>query len=74
MDDRLAEARRLTQANIVAAAEKKLGRPLSNEERAGIERLESLMMLESVEQSFSHPSTNRARVEADLKHFSSQYS
>ena len=72
MDDRVAEWQRLMRADIIVAAEKKLGRPLSDDERAGIERLESLMLLESVERSFSHPSTDSAIVESDLKYFSKQ--
>ena len=71
MDDRIAEAIRLSHADIIAAATAKLGRELSPEERAGIERVNSLMMLESIYRAFSFAQTSPSQVEADLQHYAS---
>lgn len=73
MGDRIEDARRQMQADIIAAAENKLTRPLTDAERAGIERLNSLMMLESVERSFSSSSTDRESVKEMLNQFSSHH-
>jgi hypothetical protein len=72
MDNRLQEALRASQADIITAAEAKLSRPLSTGERAGIERVSSLMTLESVYRSFTFPDYSAAQVESDLRHFASQ--
>ena len=72
LDERMAEARRLLQEDSIAAAERKLARRLTSEEKAGLRHIESLMMLEAVEQSFSHPSTTAESIETDLDHFKSR--
>ena len=72
MNDRLQEALRVSQTEIIVAAETKLGRQLSTNEQAGIERINSLMMLESVYRSFTFRDYSAAQVESDLRHFASQ--
>ena len=72
MNDQLQEALRASQTEIITAAEAKLDRRLSADERAGIERINSLMMLESVYRSFTFPDYSVAEVETDLRHFASQ--
>lgn len=71
MKDRLQEAIIGYRADIAAAASAKLGRELSPEERAGIERITSLMMLESVYRSFAAEAYPVEPVESDLRFFAS---
>ena len=72
MNDKLQAAIESSRTEIVTAAEAKLGRQLSSEERAGVERISSLMMLESVYRSFSFPDYSAAEVESDLRRFAAQ--
>ena len=72
MNERIAEAIRLSHTEIVAAAAAKLGRELSPEERAGIERVTSLMMLESIHRAFTFEQTPAAQVEEDLQYYASR--
>jgi hypothetical protein len=60
------------RAQVIEAAERKLGRTLSSDERRGIESLSSLMMLESCDRSFSAEQTTAAQVEKDVAYFASQ--
>ena len=60
------------RADVVAAAERKLGRALSEEERRGIDGIESLLMLESCSQSFASEKTTPSQVKEDLAHFSAK--
>lgn len=72
MNDRYQEAIVGCRADIIAAGAAKLGRELSPAERAGIGRIASLMLLESVCQSFTSEMYSAQRVEADLRYFASQ--
>ncbi|HLX70531.1 MAG TPA: hypothetical protein VKV04_12970 [Verrucomicrobiae bacterium] len=72
MKDKMEEAIAASQQQVISAAEQKLGRPLSSAERRGIERINSLMMLESCWRSFSSPASTQAQVLADLEHFAAQ--
>ncbi len=70
MTDKIAEAHRMMCEAIKAAAEAKLGRPLSQAEEESIQNVPSLMMLESIERRFSHPSTSAEEAVKELAHFS----
>jgi hypothetical protein len=72
MNERIAEAIHLSHAEIITAAAAKLGRELSLEERAGIERVNSLMMLESVSRALSFEQTSASQVEPDLRYYASR--
>ncbi|HLJ91537.1 MAG TPA: hypothetical protein VKZ53_32360 [Candidatus Angelobacter sp.] len=61
---------KLMQQEAISAAEAKLGRSVTSVERVGIQRIGSLMMLESVCQSFAFPGYTAAQVLADLEYFS----
>ena len=72
MNDRFQQALQSSQIETIAAAETKLGRALSADDRAGIERVASLMMLEALYRSFTFPDYTPAEVESDLRHFANQ--
>lgn len=61
-----------TQEEIIRLVGERLGRGLTEEERAGIERIRSLMMLESIHQSFSADTTTPATIESDLGYFAAR--
>jgi hypothetical protein len=65
----MAEALRLCRADVISAAESKLGRQLSGLERDAVERIGSLMMLESCYRSFSSESIGPEQVEEALQAF-----
>jgi hypothetical protein len=62
------------RADVITAAERKLDRSLTQEERSGIERIGSLMMLESCYHSFTSEQTTADRVQKDVSYFVSQAS
>ena len=72
MEDKLQQAFELCQQGVIEAAEHKLGRELTDNERAGLRRIRSLMMLESCEQMFNAPATPIAEVLMDLEYFANQ--
>jgi len=72
MKDKMQEAIEASQQDVIAAAEKKLGRSLTEAERRGIQGINSLMILESCHQSFSSPVSTQVQVLADLEHFAKQ--
>ena len=72
MQNKMQQAVELSQQEAITAAEAKLGRLLTSDERAGIQRISSLMMLESVCRSFSFPGYTAEKVLADLEQFSKQ--
>ena len=57
---------------VVSIAERKLARRLSEAERAGIDHIGSLMMLEACDRSFSSENYTAAQIEKDLSYFSAQ--
>ncbi len=57
------------QREIIALAEKKIGRSLTESEENGIRRIHSIMMLESFSQALASPSCTPAEVIADLTYF-----
>ena len=59
----------VSRQEAIIAAEQKLARTLSSEERHGIESITSLMMLERLCRNFTWPSTTTAEVLADLEAF-----
>lgn len=71
-DARFQQAVAGTQLEIITAAEKKLGRSLTDAERQGVQSIHSLMMLESCCRAFGSAGTTEAEVLADLKHFAKQ--
>jgi hypothetical protein len=71
-NNKMQEAMAARRQEVIVAAEQKLGRALSVAERRGIEKIGSLMMLESFYQSFSSPASTPAQVLADLEHFAKQ--
>lgn len=71
-DQRMREAFAACRAEVAAAAERKLGRALSEQERRGIDGIETLMMLESCSQSFTSEKTSPAQVEKDVGYFAAQ--
>jgi len=69
MSDKIAQATQAAQEEIIRLAESRLGRSLSESEIKGIKSIQSLMMLESIEQGFSYPLTSTDRIEKDLSYF-----
>jgi len=63
------EALRVMQTEVIGAAERKLGRALTDAESRGIRSIRSPMMLESCERAFSSPISSKEEVLADLVHF-----
>jgi len=59
----------LSRKQIIAAAERKLARSLTKSERAGIERIGSLLRLESIGRAFDSPACTPAEVLACLTRF-----
>ena len=57
---------------VIRIAEQKLGRSLTNAERAGIQHIDSMMTLESCEHAYSASSCTPERVLADLAQFAEQ--
>ncbi|MDB6067872.1 MAG: hypothetical protein JWR26_4080 [Pedosphaera sp.] len=72
LQNKIQQVIKLSRQEAVIAAEAKLGRLLTSDERAGIHHINSMMMLESVHQSFTSPGYTTAQVLADLEHFSKQ--
>ena len=72
MKDKMQQAIEACQQDVIAAAEQKIGRSLTDAERRGIQSIDSLMMLDSCSQSFSSPVSTPAQVLADLEHFAKQ--
>ena len=72
MTGKIQQAIRESQQEIIAVAEQKLERTLTEAERRGIQSISSLMMLDSCHQSFSSPVATPAQVLADLEHFAKQ--
>jgi hypothetical protein len=72
MQNKIQQAIELSRHEVITAAEAKLGRPLASDERSGIQRIGSLMMLESIYRSFTSPVYTAAKVLADLDQFSKQ--
>ena len=70
--DRSEEVLLASRADVVTAAESKLSRPLSPEERAGIERIDSLMRLESIYRGFASSVYSVADVEFELRYLASE--
>jgi len=68
---RLREVTAAFRAGIIADAEKKIGRALTDEEKAGIERISSLMMLESLDRTFSAEATTAEQALSTIGHFAS---
>lgn len=59
----------LSRKEAVAAAERKLARPLTELERTGIQNMSSLLQLKSCVQAFASPAYTPAKVLADLESF-----
>lgn len=59
----------LSRKQIIAASERKLARPLTEGERAGVERIRSLLRLESIGRVFDSPACTPAEVLASLTRF-----
>jgi len=72
MNDRIKQYLQASQLEVITAAEAKLERPLSAEEKAGIENLYSGMRLQGLYQAFSHSSTSPDEVARDLAYFAAQ--
>jgi len=72
MNNKYQEALPLMHSEVVNAAQAKLGRPLSVAEISGVQRIDSLMRLESLWQAFSSPACLPEQVEKDLSFFSEQ--
>jgi hypothetical protein len=70
MQNQMPQAIEISQKEAIASAAAKLGRELTDVERGSIQRLGSLMMLESVCRSFAAPNYTAAQVLSDLKQFS----
>lgn len=59
----------LSRKEAVAAAERKLARPLTEPERAGIQNMSSLLQLKSCVEAFASSNYTPAKVLADLESF-----
>ena len=68
-DARFQQAVAGSQQEIITAAEKKLGRSLTDAERQEVQSIRSLMMLESCCRAFGSAATTEAEILADLAHF-----
>lgn len=62
----------LARREMIATTERKLARPLVENERAGIERISSLLRLESYCRAFASPAYTPAEVFADLDFLTKQ--
>lgn len=62
----------LSRKQVIAAAERKLSRPLTESERAGVERIGSLLRLESLGRVFDSTTCTSAEVLTSLAHFAQQ--
>ena len=62
----------MMRAQAAELAERRLDRKLTDAERAGLERIPSAMMLESICQSFESESYSAAQVAEDLAYFSTR--
>jgi len=69
-ENKLATAIVGIQLEVIEAAQQKLGRALSEKEKKGIERISSLMMLESCYQSFTSEKITAEQVQMDITQFS----
>jgi hypothetical protein len=69
MSDKVVQARQAMHEEIIRSAESRLERFLSESEIEGIRRIESLMMLEPIERSFSDHRTSAEEIEKDLYYF-----
>ena len=72
MDNRIKQYLEAYQLDVITAAEAKLERPLSAEEKAGIENLYLGMRLEGLYQAFSHPSISQDEVTETLAPYAIQ--
>ncbi len=72
-NDRIAQYLEAAREEVVAAAETKIGRSLTPEEKEGIRNIKSGMMLNSCCQSFSHASTTPEEVTKELTFFANQH-
>ena len=72
MDDRIKQYLQAYQLDVITAAEAKLNRPLSPEQKGGIENLWSGMSLEGLYQAWSHASTSPDEVLNDLAYLAAQ--
>lgn len=57
----------LSRKAIIAIAERKLSRPLTEEERAGVHSINSLLQLDSICRAFNSPAYTSVEVMADLE-------
>ena len=71
--DRIAQYLEATREEVIAAAETKLGRSLTPEEKEGIRNIKGGMMLEACCQSFSHAATTPEEVTTELAFFASRH-
>ena len=71
--DRIAQYLEAVREEVIAAAETKLGRSLTPEEREGIRNIGGGMMLGSCCQSFTHEATTPEEVAKELAFFASRH-
>lgn len=71
--DRINQYLEAVREDVIAAAETKLGRSLTLEDKAGIRNIKGGMMLDSCSQSFSHDATTPEDVTRELAFFASQH-
>ena len=72
MQNKMQQAIEWTRQQAIAAAEAKFGHSLMIHERNGIQRINSLMLLESMCRSFTFPDYTAEKVLADLESFAKQ--
>lgn len=72
MQDKLQEAFEFFRRDIIATAEAKLDRSLTADERSGIHRINSWMMLESVSNSFASPDYTAEQILGTVQFFAKQ--
>ncbi len=72
-NDRINQHLEAVREEVIAAAETKLGRPLTPEEKQGIRNIKGGMMLEACCHSFSHAATTPEEVATELAFFASRH-
>lgn len=71
-DERVRQWIAAMRTDIVSTAELRLGRTLSHEERRGVECIQSMMMLESVQREVASEKSTPAQIEKTLSFFASE--
>ena len=68
-DERVSQWIAAMRTDIISTAETRLGRALRPEEKKGVEGIQSMMMLESVQREVAFEKSTPEQIERSLAHF-----